>query len=159
VAETDLTGLCSNWNLFCRVIQPHWRGIAEGGVDVLATVGTGFCIAATAGDCVVVTPLISSAVSVINNAIAGPGGDQSLTGYEYSAAEGFLIGGFSLACGGVCALIAPTAAGTVAAGVDYAATGQCTSILGLIESVALGAITSFPFSVDKWFYHPQHAKP
>jgi RHS repeat-associated protein len=159
VAEIDLSGLCSDWNLFCSVIQPHWRGIAQAGVDVVAAVGTGFCIEVTAGACAAATPFISSAVSVIDNAIAGSGGDQTLSGYEYAATEGFLIGGFGLACGGACAVIAPTAAGIVGAGTDYAQTSQCPSLGGLVESVLLGAVASYPYSIDKWFYQPQHAMP
>lgn len=159
MTETDLSGLCSSWNVFCSTIQPHLRGIGEAGVDVIAAVGTGFCVAATEGACALASPFISSAVSVIDNAIAGNGGDQTLSGYEYAAMEGFLLGSSGLVCGGTCAIVAPTAAGILAGGFDYTEGSLCPSLGGLLESVGLGAVTSYPFSIDKWFYQPQHAKP
>jgi RHS repeat-associated protein len=156
VAGTDISGLCSSWNLFCRAIQPHWRGIAQGAVDVTVAVGMGVCIGVTGGDCAVLTPLAGAAAGAINNAIAGPG-SQSLADYGQAVGEGFAGGSIGIIC--PACMESPLVAASMVSGISaafgvngYIGSTQCASMQGAIEAAILGAASAVGYPFDKEAY-------
>jgi RHS repeat-associated protein len=160
-AATDIAGLCSSWNLFCEVVQPHWRGIAQGAVDVGTAVGMGVCTVATEGSCALLNPLAWAAAGALNNLIAGPG-SQTWSDYSTAISEGLLTGSIGILCP-VC-VESPLMSGLVISGVggdlgawNYFANTACPTLGGYLKGAFWGALGEVGYPVDREYYHAYYA--
>jgi hypothetical protein len=137
-------------------VSKNWRPIAQGAVDVVATVGAGLCFAVTDGVCAAAFPLIFAAAGAANYAISG--GGHTAGGYAKAIAEGGILGGGAMVCALVCPELTAatilvggtvTLAGAAVGGIDYLTSPGPKSWGKLGEEMALGAVENGPFPVDK----------
>jgi RHS repeat-associated protein len=136
----------------------HWRGLAQGAVDVVAAVGTGFCIAATDGACAGLLPQVFAAVGAINYSLSG--GRHTAGGYAKALGEGALLGTAAAACVLICFEAAAAlpifgggevGLGAVTRDINYAQTPGPHSIGGYVRESVLGAVENGPYPVDRLF--------
>jgi len=129
-------------------IQSHWRGIAQAGIVVAASVGSAACDVGTAGACIPANLAIGAAAGGATYSVSG--GQHSPAGFARAGAEGTAVAAASIACAtGLCGAATAAAAvnlvvGATQGSVDYLTGPDEFSWSGLGDAALAGGASNAP---------------